>query len=109
MVGLGYVGAIIGCTLGSLGAMTGTFGTLAQRRPEKYRRWFRVMVCLDMVIGGLLTAAAVFLWLRGSTVYERELAGIMFSSGFPMVTILGAIYAYDLRADDKAPKEAKLL
>lgn len=90
MLDLGYVGAIVGSSLGVLGAITGLLGRLAKTNPEKYLSKLRVMLGIDMVLGWLLIGSAGVIWFGSSTDYERDLAETLFYPGALMLGLLGA-------------------
>lgn len=90
MLDLGYVGAVLGTSLGLLGAITGVLGTLARMNPEKYLDKLRIMIWFDIAMGCLLAGGGILTWFGSSTDYGYDLAEILFYSGALTVGVIGA-------------------
>ncbi|MCS6806947.1 MAG: hypothetical protein RMM98_09780 [Acidobacteriota bacterium] len=84
-----YVGAIVGSSLGVLGAITGVLGSLAKMNPEKHLGKLRIMVWFDIGLGCFLAAVGIVTWLRSSTDYGYDLAETLFFSGVATVGVVG--------------------
>jgi peptidoglycan/LPS O-acetylase OafA/YrhL len=93
MLDLGYVGAIVGTSLGVLGAVTGVLGSLARKNPEKYLNKLRKMGWFDIGVGCLLAGGGVVIWFGSSADYWRDLAEILFYAGALLLGIIAVAFS----------------
>ena len=93
MLDLGYVGGILGTSLGLLGAITGVLGTLAKANPEKYLNKLRAMFKLDIGVGLILALGGLLVWFGSRNGYGYDLAETLFYCGVLTLVLLGMAYS----------------